>query len=94
MNNPAISDTGLIEVLLERLNKQRLPHALQLQKKVDAGEVLNDFDMEFLAAVIDDTNAVKPIYDRHPEYQPLISKVIELYTYIVLKAAENEAKHS
>lgn len=86
------TDTGLLEVLLERLNKQRLPHALQLQKKVDAGEKLNDFDLEFLAGVIEDTNTVKPIYDRHPEYQSVITKVVGLYTHIVTKAAENERK--
>lgn len=83
-------DDGVLKVLMERLNKQRLPHALSLETKVNNGEPLNDFDIEFLLEVLQDVRRVKPIYDRHPEYQPILTKLMNLYTYIIQKGSENE----
>ncbi|WP_075187377.1 hypothetical protein [Teredinibacter haidensis] len=85
-------DVGVLEVLMKRLNTQRLPHALALEKKVDEGEVLNDFDIEFLLEVLKDVRRVKPIYDRHPDYQPILTKLMSLYTHIINRAAENESQ--
>jgi len=85
-------DSGVLKVLMERLNKQRLPHALSLETKVNAGEVLNDFDLEFLGEVLRDLRKVKPIYDRHPDYQPILARLADLYTSIIYKASENEKK--
>ena len=87
-------DESILELLLERLNKQRLPHALGLEKKVDRGEVLNNYDIAFLKEVLKDVRRVKPIYDRHPDYQPLLTKLMSLYTHIINKGAENESKAS
>lgn len=87
-------DDGVIGVLLERLTKQRLPHALALEEKVDRGEILNDFDLEFLQEVMDDSRKMKAIYDRHPEYHELMTKLMALYTHIINQAAENESKQS
>ena len=92
MNMIPQDDNGVLEVLMQRLNKQRLPHALALETKVDKGEVLNDFDIEFLLEVLRDVRRVKPIYDRHPDYQPILIKLINLYTHIITRAAANEAK--
>ncbi|WP_045859614.1 hypothetical protein [Teredinibacter purpureus] len=84
-------DLGVIEVLMKRLNKQRLPHALALEEKVGGGNKLNDFDMEFLEEVLKDIRHVKPIYDRHPDYQPILTKLMALYTKIIERAALNES---
>ncbi|TVZ39129.1 hypothetical protein P886_3520 [Alteromonadaceae bacterium 2753L.S.0a.02] len=83
-------DDGLLTVLLERLNKQRLPHALQLRDKVDSGEPLNDFDIEFLSEVLSDIERARPIYERHPEYHSLLTKLAGLYSHIITKGAANE----
>ena len=85
-----VSDIGLIEVLLERLEKQRLPRLLDLEQKVDAGESLLDEDLDFLEqAMIEGTRAM-PLLDRHPEYQHLAVQVVELYKQITEKAVKIE----
>ena len=84
------SDTGIIAVLLERLEKQRLPKALALKKKVDRGELLNDFDIQFLEQVFADSNRIKPIIERHPEYHSLVARMVHLYKEITDKGLENE----
>jgi len=91
MSDPTM-DEGLIEVLLERLEKQRLPRLLAIKEKVDGGNLLEDFDMEFLETSIEDARKAIPILDRHPEYQPLAAQVMDLYKAITEKALEIEKK--
>ncbi len=83
-------DAGMIQVLAERLETQRLPRALSIKEKVDSGEVLDEFDIEFLEQVFEDANSIKPLIDRHPEWQPLAVKLIALYKEITAKALENQ----
>lgn len=85
MNN-SVNDTGLIEVLLERLEKQRLPRLLAIKAKVDAGEPPNDPDLDFLETAISDARKLIPLIDRHQEYQHLASQVMSLYKDISDKA--------
>ena len=85
-------DAALIQVLAERLEKIRLPVALELQEKVDRGEVLNDLDIVFLEEVLGDVGQVKPLLDRHPEWHDLAARMASLYNDITTKALENEAK--
>jgi len=84
------NDDGVIAVLLERFNKQRLPRILKLKEKIDGGEKLGDLDIAFLEEVLKDANQVIPLSDRHPEYQELMAKVIRLYHEITARALENE----
>ena len=85
-----VSDTGLIEVLLERLEKQRLPRLLDIEIKVDAGEPLLDEDLVFLENAITDGRKAMPLIDRHPEYHHLAVQVVELYKKITEKALQIE----
>lgn len=83
-------DTGIIQTLVERLNNQRLPRALDLKARVDAGGTLSNPDLQFLEEVFADTQNIRPLAERHPEYQELIAQVIHLYKEILDKAMENE----
>jgi hypothetical protein len=91
MNKPS-SDEGVIQVLFERLNTQRLPRALRLKTKVDAGELLDEYDLKFLDEVFHDTQAIQALIERHPEHQAFVAKLMHLYTEISDKALENEKK--
>lgn len=83
-------DEGVIQALLERLNKQRLPRLLSLKKQVDRGEALSDYDLEFLTEVMTDATKVGPLLERNPEYSTLVSHVISLYSEISEKALQIE----
>jgi hypothetical protein len=83
-------DAGTIQALLERLNKQRLPRALELKKRVDAGGKLEDGDIDFLHRVFKDANDAQGVIAKYPEYQTLVAQLISLYSEITRKALENE----
>lgn len=91
MSEPS-EDAGVLTVLIQRLETQRLPRALKLKDKVDAGERLADADIAFLNEVLADADKIKPLIDRNPQYHSLATRVVSLYTEITEKALENEKK--
>jgi hypothetical protein len=83
-------EAGVIQALVERLEKQRLPMALAIKEKVDQGGLLNEADIAFLEEVFAGTAQLKPMLDSHPEWQDLAARMIGLYGEITAKALENE----
>ncbi len=85
-------DKGVIFVLLERFNKQRLPRALALKKKVDSGELLNDYDHNLIEEVLKDASQISSLIERNPEYKDLAARAINLWNEIIEKDIENQKK--
>ncbi len=88
--NKSTKDKGVIEALIERFETQRLPRTLEIKKHVDAGKPLSDSDLLFLEEVNQDALRIKPLVERHPKYQALYAKAVQLHEDIVQKALENE----
>lgn len=57
---------------------------------MDGGETLDEFDIEFLEQVFKDAQSIRPLVERHPEWQDLAAKMMGLYKEITDKALENE----
>ena len=85
-------DAGVIAVLVQRFESERLPRALDLKEKVDQGETLNDIDIAFLEQVLEDANKLGPLLERHDEYHKLVAQATSLYKEITDKALENEKR--
>lgn len=84
------NDAGVIQVLLDRFNNQRFPRAVELKAKVDSGQGLEPFEVDYLGDVLNDIHAIKGLVARHPEYQALVVKGMQLYAEIAEKALANE----
>lgn len=85
-------EAGLVQVLAERMEKQRLPRALELKARVDQGGVLDDPDIAFLEDVFRDAAQLKPFLDTHPEWQALAGQLVHLYQTITATALENQKR--
>jgi len=83
-------DAGTIQALLDRLVNFRLPRAMAIKKRIDAGERLTDADIAFLKNALEDAHHGLRYVSRNPEFQVLGSQIIHLYDDIVRKATENE----
>lgn len=83
-------DAGTIEALLIRMKEYRLPRAIRMQERVNAGEKISDDDIAFLKRVYNDSRNTSALYDRHPEYDELRIRALDLYSEIITKALENE----
>jgi len=90
MKDQSKMDAGTIAALMVRFKDVRLPRTQGLLEKVNAGQKLDDGDIDFLKRVYNDSRNLRPLIERNPEYLSMISKFIDLYSEIVAKAVELE----
>lgn len=83
---------GVAQALLLRLNSERLPRALQLKKQVDRGEPLSDYDKRYLKRVLGEASSIRHSVRDQPQYDQLITRMLDLYGEIMQKGAENANK--
>ena len=88
-----IDEMGVIQSLIQRFERQRLPRLLELKKMVDEGKLLSESDVLFMDQVIHDAHQSKPLMDRHPEWHHFCANVIHLYEHITEQALANEKQH-
>ena len=84
------NEAGVLSVLIQRLESQRLPRLLEIKKSVDEGARLSDYDLNFLQEVLTDAQNVAPMVANHPELGALASKLTTLYREITETALANE----
>ena len=85
-------DKGTAQVLMVRLESQRLPRALKLKEKVDRGERLTEFDTQFLKQATQEGREARKLAEKLPQYQEVVNRMAALYEEIARKGAENEQK--
>lgn len=85
-----MNDNGLILTLLQRFERHILPRALDLQAKVERGELLAEGDLAFLDSALRDTRQSQQLLADHPELQALAAKMMHLYHDITTRALANE----
>ncbi len=83
-------DLGIAMTLLERLTKDTLPKAFAIKERLGRGERLDHWDIEFLEELFTRAEQIKPLVDRHPEYQEVYAQVVHLYKEITDQAVANE----
>ena len=83
-------DLVIAQVLLQQLNEQRLPHALKMKDRVDKGELLTDYDQEFLKEVAEEARFIPALLEKQPQFKPLAEQVLSLFDHITAKGLENE----
>ncbi|RKZ93034.1 MAG: hypothetical protein DRQ43_08490 [Gammaproteobacteria bacterium] len=86
-------DKAMIEVLLKRMDKQRLPRLIDIREKLEQDQKLDSYDLEFLDEVLNDTRKNEHyVKNADDDLKTLFMKVVSLYKEIMEKALENEKK--
>ncbi len=85
-------EAGVIQAILERLEQQTLPRALDIKQRVDGGDKLMDSDTLFLDNALANLRRDGPYVQHHPQWEKLYSRLIDLYDQITRKALENEQR--
>ena len=83
-------DTGVTVALLDRLCSHYLPRALDIQRKIQRGGRLDEFDIRFLDQAVEDALEQRGRLAQHPELTAIIGKMVHLYHEITAQALANE----
>ncbi|MFL6578421.1 MAG: MGH1-like glycoside hydrolase domain-containing protein, partial [Povalibacter sp.] len=86
-------DVRVIQVMVQRLNQQRLPRAMKLKERVERGELLTEDDTSFLKKVIVDDGQETRVVTKYPEFRQVLDTMAKLYGDILNQAVVNERNH-
>jgi hypothetical protein len=85
------TDQGVIYVLLDHFTRHLHPRAIEIEKKLNAGARLDDWEIAHVAEVLEEMKLLRPLIERHPEHKELVAGVVSLYSGIARRARQNEA---
>jgi hypothetical protein len=85
-----LKDLGVAIALLERLASETVPKALEIKERLDRGEKLDHWDIEFLDKLGKRAREAQPLVERHPEFQDVYARAVHLYKEITEQALGNE----
>ncbi|MDV6343911.1 hypothetical protein [Nitrosomonas sp. Is37] len=67
-----------------------LPRALEIKERVDRGALLSQRDIDFLQQLAERAEEIRPLVERHLEYQHVYAQGVHLYKVITERALLNE----
>lgn len=82
-------ELGVVQVVLERYNREWLPALLEMRAKVDRGEALDDRELSLLSKAIEEARGGATFAKSHPEFKSLIDRATALYDHIEARHKEN-----
>jgi hypothetical protein len=85
-----MKDLGVAIALLEKLAEETLPKAMEIKERLDRGEKLDHWDLDFLHKWAERAEQVRPLVAHHPEYQDVYARSVHLYKEIADRALSNE----
>jgi hypothetical protein len=83
-------DRGTIAALMIKFTEYRLPRVERMLEDVRAGEKLTDIDIDYLELIYNEGKSNRALWQRHPEYNTILTKFTDLYLEIVRLGLENE----
>ncbi len=86
----SLKDRGIYMAILLRFEKYTLPRTIEIKEKVEQGEKLEDYDIDFLKKVLSNIQRYKYLIDKNPEFYDIESRAIWMYTQIIDLALKNE----
>jgi DNA-binding XRE family transcriptional regulator len=86
------AEEGTIAVLLKRAVEKRIPNVLAVRDRLEKGGTLSNLEITHLEEILANSQKMQEMVERHPEFQELAAKMINLYAEITRMAVENEEK--
>ncbi|NJA06339.1 MULTISPECIES: hypothetical protein [Methylomonas] len=83
-------EIGIITAYVEQLEKESIPYALTIKKRVSAGDTLNEIEIMHFEQLLSEARMMMPMLKHHSEYQKLIAELASLYHEISEEALRNE----
>ncbi|MCF7990528.1 MAG: hypothetical protein K9M02_08805 [Thiohalocapsa sp.] len=83
---------GLVNVLMERFEREHLGRVLEIHRSVADGALLSDYEHGLLEDVFQEALHSHRLVSQAPEYQQLFARVVRLYRDIARQALENEER--